>query len=103
MSVLVAPFLSFLLNGLGQIYNGEVKKGVIFIVVSLVFMVMLVVGMVFIFQCFIKSVQGSFNISQLIQATIIITVSGFILCLNSLLSIMDAYQVAKNVRSSRDK
>ena len=35
-SPLLAAILSLILSGLGQIYNGEVTKGVIFIVVQLI-------------------------------------------------------------------
>ena len=35
-SVVVSLILSFLLTGLGQLYNGEISKGVIFLVVAII-------------------------------------------------------------------
>ncbi|MDP9457486.1 MAG: hypothetical protein M3Q60_17305 [Actinomycetota bacterium] len=35
-SPLLAAILSLILSGLGQIYNGEITKGVVFIVVQLI-------------------------------------------------------------------
>lgn len=37
----LAAILSFLIPGLGQIYNGEIMKGVLFIVLALVFAVLI--------------------------------------------------------------
>lgn len=37
----LAAILSFLIPGLGQIYNGEITKGILFIVLALVFAVLI--------------------------------------------------------------
>ena len=37
----LAAILSFLIPGLGQIYNGEIMKGVLFIVLALVFVILI--------------------------------------------------------------
>lgn len=43
----VAAVLSFLFNGLGQIYNGQIAKGLVLMALSSLFMMILVVGAVF--------------------------------------------------------
>ncbi|MBU2101837.1 MAG: hypothetical protein ABH865_03795 [Candidatus Omnitrophota bacterium] len=49
----LAAFLSFLLNGIGQIYNGQVKKGSIFILISFVCTMGLVLGILLIYKGFL--------------------------------------------------
>ena len=41
-SVVVSLILSFLLTGLGQLYNGEISKGVIFLVVAIILWILTV-------------------------------------------------------------
>jgi TM2 domain-containing membrane protein YozV len=91
----IAPFLSFLINGLGQIYNGQVKKGIIFIIISLVFIVILLAGIVLLFKSIILSFHNTFNFREIMHGVVLLAVSGLILCVNGLWSIIDAYQVAK--------
>ncbi|MCM8787889.1 MAG: hypothetical protein NC935_07575 [Candidatus Omnitrophica bacterium] len=96
MKVFVAPLLSFLLNGLGQFYNGQVKKAIIYIVCSIIFICIFVVSIVLLYQNFIDAIEGIFDKKLLLKGVILFTFSGFILCLISLLSIVDAYKVAKS-------
>jgi len=42
----IAAVLSFLFNGLGQIYNGKIKKGLFIISLSSISMLMIIVGAV---------------------------------------------------------
>jgi len=42
----VAAVLSFIFNGLGQLYNGEIKKGLVLIFVSSIFIILTIVGAV---------------------------------------------------------
>jgi hypothetical protein len=100
MKAIVAAFLSFLLNGLGQIYNGQIKKAFIFIFVSFVFIIALVVGLLLVFKSFLLMTTHTFGFTLLAKGVLLITVSGFILCLNALVSIVDAYTYA---RSHADK
>ena len=95
MNPIASALLSFLLNGLGQIYNGEVKKGIIFIVASFIFTVGFVVGIVLLFESFILSLRSGLDVSRIMRGAVLFTVSGFILCLIGLLSIIDAYKTAK--------
>lgn len=91
----MAPFLSFVLNGAGQIYNGEIKKGVLFFFVSLLFSVLLVVGIILLGQAVLDSYNASVHFSSLVWMVALVTIAGLTLCLNGLWSIIDAYQVAK--------
>lgn len=96
MRPFVAAFLSFLLNGLGQIYNGQIKKAVIFIFISLVFIVSLVIGLLLVFKSFLLMATPSYSFGYLAKGVVTITISGFILCLNALVSIIDAYMYARS-------
>jgi TM2 domain-containing membrane protein YozV len=49
----IAAILSFVFNGLGQIYNGEIKKGLTLIFLSGISLLILIIGAIFIFY-FIK-------------------------------------------------
>jgi TM2 domain-containing membrane protein YozV len=95
MSIFVAPLLSFLINGLGQIYNRQIKKGIVFIIISLIFMVGFVAGMVLIFKIIVLSFNNTLNFREIMQGVVLLTVSGFILSVNGLWSIIDAYKIAK--------
>ncbi|MEI8348809.1 MAG: hypothetical protein WCI77_01520 [Candidatus Omnitrophota bacterium] len=91
----VAPFLSFVLNGVGQIYNGEIKKGILFFFISLFFSVMLVAGIIFLCKAALSSYAGKAQFSHMAWGVMLVTVAGLLLCLNGLWSIVDAYKVAK--------
>ena len=43
----IAAVLSFVFNGLGQIYNGEIKKGLILIFISALCMLLMISGGIF--------------------------------------------------------
>lgn len=43
----VAAVLSFVFNGLGQIYNGQIAKGLLIILVSSIAMIVMLIGAVF--------------------------------------------------------
>lgn len=86
-----AAVLSFLFNGLGQIYNGQLKKGLVLVGISSVCMLMMIVSAIFIgFWCMGEA---------LFAAQLIFAVSGFILAatfigLLGVYSIFDAYRTA---------
>jgi TM2 domain-containing membrane protein YozV len=95
MNIFIAPFLSFLINGLGQIYNGQVKKGIVFIIISLVFIVSLLAGIVLLFKSIVLSFRSTFDFREIMYGVVLLAVSGLILCVNGLWSIIDAYKIAK--------
>jgi TM2 domain-containing membrane protein YozV len=96
---IISAFLSFILNGLGQIYNHQIRKGIIFIFISLLCILLIILGIVFLFQSFIFSLKGNFEISLTILGLIFFSLGGFFLCLVSLLSILDAYENAQDNKS----
>jgi len=90
----IAALLSFLFNGLGQIYNGEIKKGLTLIFFSGVSMLVLVIGAIFLFW-FIKA---SFSpLSFLIWGIILFFFGLTGIIIIGIYSISDAYYKAKRI------
>ena len=88
----VAAVLSFVFNGLGQIYNGEIKKGLFIIFLSSFSMLMIISGGIFAITWLF---QG-FLISQAWVISIIVFLLGMIMAaLIGIFSIFDAYHTAK--------
>lgn len=90
----VSALLSFLFNGLGQIYNGEIKKGLVLIFFSGVSMLVLILGTVFLFY-FIK---GQFSPLAFLVWGIILFFLGLTgMIILGIYSISDAYYKAKRI------
>jgi len=86
-----AAVLSFLFNGLGQIYNGQLKKGLLLVAISSLSMLIMVISAIFIGSWFMGEV--------FFPAHLIFSVAGFILAaafigLLGVYSIFDAYKTA---------
>jgi len=86
-----AAVLSFLFNGLGQIYNGQLKKGLLLVAISSFSMLMMVISAILIGCWFMGEV--------LFSAQLIFSAAGFILTaafigLLGVYSIFDAYKIA---------
>ncbi|MCM8829869.1 MAG: hypothetical protein NC824_02590 [Candidatus Omnitrophica bacterium] len=90
----IAALLSFLFNGLGQIYNGEIKKGLTLIFFSGVSMLVLILGAVFIFY-FIKGQFSPFTFLAWGIVLFFIGLTGMIVI--GIYSISDAYYKAKRI------
>ncbi|MCM8831615.1 MAG: hypothetical protein NC918_05460 [Candidatus Omnitrophica bacterium] len=95
MKIFIPVLLSFLLNGIGQFYNGQIKKALFFIISSLIFLCIFVISLVLFYQSFINAVEGIVDKKLILKGVVLFTLSGFILCLIGLLSMVDAYLVAK--------
>ncbi|MCX8082815.1 MAG: hypothetical protein N3D17_05415 [bacterium] len=90
----ISALLSFLFNGLGQIYNGEIKKGLTLIFFSGVSLLILVIGAVFMFY-FIK---GQFSPMTFFLWGIILFFLGLTgIIIIGIYSISDAYHKAKRM------
>lgn len=65
----LAAILSFLINGLGQIYNGEIAKGIIIIVVQIinVALMSIIIGFVTAPIVFIWSIYDAYKVAQRIN------------------------------------
>jgi hypothetical protein len=96
-----AAFLSFLLSGVGQIYNGQIRKGTVYILLAFAGMVGLVIGILLIYKGLLARAAGGDHFIPLSRGVILSAVCGFLLCANGLLSILDAYRVARNNAARR--
>lgn len=86
----VAASLSLLLSGLGQIYNGQIKKGIILICVSFFAVISAIIGGVFLI---FMDRRSSLGIIMLVIGAGIIFIVG-------IYNIMDAYNYAKSCSES---
>ena len=85
----VAAVLSFLLSGLGQIYNGEIRKGLCILTFSFVGVVLTIIGAVFL----VLYVRTDFLLASLLLTGGAIFAAGVILVsILGLYSIFDAYK-----------
>ena len=86
-----AAVLSFVFNGLGQLYNGQLAKGLWIIFSSVVSMLVLVIGAIF--MAFFLLGKIILPAQLIIGAGLFLT--GLILiCIIGIYSIIDAYRVA---------
>jgi len=95
----IAAILSFVFNGLGQIYNGEIKKGLILIFLSGISLLILIIGTIFIFY-FIKELPP---ISFLIWGVILFFFGLTGMIIIGIYSISDAYNKAKKIIEENER
>lgn len=89
-----AAVLSFIFNGLGQIYNGQILKGIVIISLSAVSMLILIMGSIFIgFWLWSKVIFAG----QLVWGLVLFCIGLVFICVLGIYSILDAYKVASNV------
>ena len=86
-----AAVLSFIFNGLGQLYNGEITKGLVIMTTTSTCLLVIIVGAIFIFHWLLTK---TFPISELIWGGIIFAVGVISACAIGAYSIHDAYQTA---------
>lgn len=87
----VAAVLSFIFNGLGQLYNGEIFKGLVIIFLSAVSMLVLIIAAILIGLWLIAKV---FFIGQLLLGLCLFVTSLIFICVLGIYSILDAYRIA---------
>lgn len=86
-----AAVLSFVFNGLGQLYNGQILKGLVIIFVSALSMLIFIGGSILLgFSIFNKIAFPG----QLIWGIILFVVGLILICVLGIYSICDAYRVA---------
>lgn len=88
----MAAVLSFLFNGLGQLYNGEIIKGLTIIFFSGCSMILTVAGAVFIGSCLLYKSYDSYILPS---GIILFSLGVIFICIIGIYSILDAYRVAK--------
>jgi len=91
----IAALLSFFLNGLGQIYNGEIKKGLTLFFLSAVSFLIFIIGAILLFL-FIK--QNLIPLSFLIWGIILFSLGVVGIIIIGIYSITDAYNTGKKLR-----
>lgn len=88
----ISAILSFAFNGLGQIYNGEIKKGLFIIFLSSLSMLIFILGAI---------VIGLWIVGKLVLSgwvTLGFSLFGLgvlLICIIGIWSIVDAYNVAR--------
>ena len=87
----IAAVLSFLFNGLGQIYNGQLKKGLLLVAISSLSMLIMIISAILIGCWFMGEVFSPvhliFSVAGFILAVVFIGILG-------VYSIFDAYKTA---------
>ncbi len=91
----VAAVLSFLFNGLGQIYNGQILKGLLLMAVSSMLMIWMVVGAVFCGYYFLTGFQYRWAVTWALGC-LIPSISG--IALIGIYNIFDAYGTALRMK-----
>ena len=88
----LAAIFSFLFNGLGQIYNGQIAKGLLIIFLSAIGMLVLILGSVLIAFFLL----GKFPTLKVLISGLILFLTGLVsICILGIYSIVDAYRVAE--------
>ena len=88
-----AAVLSFIFSGLGQLYNGEIFKGLVLISCSAASIFVFILGSIFIW--FYLS-QKIFLPQQLILGIVFFAIGIIFICILGIYSIYDAFRVAKS-------
>jgi hypothetical protein len=87
----VAAVLSFVFNGLGQIYNGQIAKGLLIVSISSLSLLILIIGSIFIGLWAFNKILFQ---SQLLWGVLLFVEGMVFICLLGLYSIFDAYKTA---------
>jgi TM2 domain-containing membrane protein YozV len=87
----IAAVLSFVFNGLGQLYVGKIKQGLIIMTISAVSMILIIAGAVFAGHWIISRL---FSIWELIIGLVLLISGIIIACVVGIYSINDAYKEA---------
>ena len=88
-----AAVLSFIFNGLGQIYNGEIIKGLFIVFFSSLSLLLVVMGAIPIAFW----LSGNLLFANILTISIVLFFAGLVCsCVISIYSIFDAYKVAAN-------
>gem|GEM_PF-692338 len=87
----IAAVLSFVFNGLGQLYVGKIKEGLIIMTISAASMILIIVGAVFAGHWIISRL---FPIWELVVGLVFFASGIIIACVVGIQSINDAYKEA---------
>lgn len=87
----VAAVLSFVFSGLGQIYNGQIKKGLALIAATTAGVLLVLLGAV---ALGVSLYMGFFSYKAFIVSGLFMLAGGIIVCWTGIYSIWDAYKGA---------
>jgi hypothetical protein len=87
----LAAVFSFVFNGLGQLYNGQIFKGLLIMFLSTVSMLLLIIGAVLI--AFWLLGKAMFP-GEVLLGGFLFFISLIFICILGIYSIVDAYRVA---------
>lgn len=88
----LAAVLSFLFNGLGQVYNGQISKGLVIIFISAVSMLVFLLGSVVIGSWLLGKIA---SLKLLLLGFALFGAGLIFICVLGIYSIIDAYKVAQ--------
>jgi len=88
----VAVVLSFIFTGLGQLYNGEIKKGLWIIFFSSISIILIILGAILIWHFLVNFP----SLKLLIAGISIFLIGVVIICILGAYSIFDAYNYARS-------
>jgi len=88
----VAAVLSFVFNGLGQIYNGQIAKGLVIMLISSIAMLIMLVGAVFLGHFIISGFQYRI---EFLTGAIMMFVGVSVIIVLGIYNIYDAYYTAQ--------
>lgn len=88
----IAAVLSFAFNGLGQVYNGQIMRGLVTVFIAMINMLILITGSVFIGLWFLNKIIFAGQMAVGLALFFIALIS---ICIVGIYSILDAYKVAK--------
>ncbi len=88
----VAAILSFAFTGLGQIYNGEIKKGLWLIFLTGFGIMLVMLGAIFIWQALVNFFLAGFFVAGFI----LFLVGVILICVLGAYSISDAFGYARS-------
>jgi len=87
----LAAVLSFVFNGLGQLYNGQLIKGLAIIFISTLNMLIFMAGSILIGFWVLNKVVFA---GQLVWGLVLFCIGLFFICALGIYSILDAYRVS---------
>ena len=88
----VAAVLSFIFNGLGQLYNGEIKKGLFIMTLTSGFIITILIGAILAFHWLLVH---ALPVQELILGIVIFILGIIGACCVGAYSISDAYRQAQ--------
>ena len=87
----LAAVFSFVFNGLGQLYNGQILKGLVIIFLSAISMLVLIIGSIFLGYWLLGKIMFG---KGLILGLALFLIGLVSICVLGIYSIMDAYRTA---------